>query len=423
LGTGAFVEYPDARGVPVIDYIRGDRIYPLTWDGERVLECAFASRKTLLVGAHRVRGYYLQVHLQEGDQWRIRNIYLDEHGGEIPAPEGIRPVSERSPIPLFQIVRPNTTNCVDLENPMGMSIFGTAVEQLKACDIVYDSYVTEFVLGKKRLMVPETLAQAMINASGTVDLRFDPADELIYVYPQAEDGKDGIKEIDLHLRATEHEQALQRQMDLTAKKCGLGVGRYRFDAGVSANKTATEVISSKSDLYQSLKRHEKTFETAIVGMVQALCWLSGGKADAEVQVAFDDSIIEDVNATIQRNTLLVNSGLRSKVDAIMAIEQCEESVAKRKLAAIQAENGLGAELGGEMGGEAVPDSLTAQTVKSGIGKTLNGAQTQALVGILTQYTQGQITLGQAIKVISISIGVTEAEAKAILEGIASGGEA
>ncbi|MEG0743136.1 MAG: phage portal protein, partial [Clostridia bacterium] len=155
---------------------------------------------------------------------------------------------------------------------------------------------------------------------------------------------------DLHLRATEHEQALQRQMDLTAKKCGLGVGRYRFDAGGNANKTATEVISSKSDLYQSLKRHEKTFETAIVGMVQALCWLSGGKADAEVQVAFDDSIIEDVNATIQRNTLLVNSGLRSKVDAIMAIEQCEESVAKRKLAAIQAENGLGAELGGEMGG-------------------------------------------------------------------------
>ena len=40
-------------------------------------------------------------------------------------------------------------------------------------------------------------------------------------------------------------------IDLLSKKCGLGTGRYRFDG--SAARTATEVISEQSDLYQSLK--------------------------------------------------------------------------------------------------------------------------------------------------------------------------
>lgn len=432
LGTGAFVEYKGADGDPVIDYIRGDLIYPLSWDGESVTECAFASRKTLNVQGGKRNGYYLQLHLREPKGWRIRNVYLDDAGGEVAPPEGVLPESDLSPVPLFQLVRPNAINYEDLDCPMGMSIFGAAVEQLKACDIVYDSYVNEFVLGKKRLMVPESLAAAMIQESGAVDLSFDPNDALIYIYPMPEGGTDSLKEVDMHIRAAEHEQALQRQIDLISKKCGLGVGRYRFDAGASATKTATEVVSAKSDLFQSLKRHEKTFEAAIVGMARALCWMRGGNPRAKVSVAFDDSIIEDVNATIERNIRLVGSGLRSSVDAIMAIEQCDEATARKKLEAIRAERDLGEaetdalySAGENM--DIIADAATPGDVGKAVevaqdkaGKTLNGAQTQSLISILTQYAQGIITLGQAIKVISVAIGVTEAEARAILEGSIGG---
>ena len=40
LGTGAFVEYMSDEDV-VIDYIRADMIYPLSWDNGDVTECAF----------------------------------------------------------------------------------------------------------------------------------------------------------------------------------------------------------------------------------------------------------------------------------------------------------------------------------------------------------------------------------------------
>ena len=45
LGTGAFVEYLSSEGV-VIDYVRADMIYPLSWENGYVKECAFASERT-----------------------------------------------------------------------------------------------------------------------------------------------------------------------------------------------------------------------------------------------------------------------------------------------------------------------------------------------------------------------------------------
>lgn len=339
LGTGAVVEFLDAQGQPVIDYIRADMVYPLTWDNDRVLECAFASQKVMTISDKPETVYYVQLHKHEGGGWRIRNAMLNKSGDEIPLPDGVQEESPVSPVPLFQIVRPNTINTADFDSPLGASVFADALEQLADCDIVWDSYINEFILGKKRLMVPMSLAKMLMHKdeSGNerLDPLFDPNDALFYVYEADGDSAQKPIELDMNLRTDAHEQGLQRCIDTLSKKCGLGVGRYRFDQeGV---KTATEVISAKSDLYQSLKRHEKTFGDAIVGMVRALAFLSGISPDLDVAVQFDDSIIEDVNATLDRCIKKVNNGLMSKVKAIMEIDGVEEGEAKKRLAEIAAE--------------------------------------------------------------------------------------
>lgn len=58
LGTGAFVEYLNAEGKVIIDYIRADMIYPLSWDNGDITECAFGTAK-LLDGKEVI---YLQMH-------------------------------------------------------------------------------------------------------------------------------------------------------------------------------------------------------------------------------------------------------------------------------------------------------------------------------------------------------------------------
>mgnify|MGYP001218572648 FL=1 len=334
LGTGAFVEFKDADENIIIDYIRGDQIYPLNWDSDNITECAFASAR---VFDKKQKGYYIQIHeKREGKYW-IRNAWIKDTGEELPPQGDTEPESGPFDIPMFQIIRPNTVNSADPESPMGMSVYGGAIDQLKACDLIYDSYVNEFQLGKKRLMVPIGFAQMFLNDDGKYKQVFDPNDLIYNVYQVPDDAKDKLTAVDMTLRAEEHEKGLQRMIDLLSKRCGLGVGRYKFDSSMSPAKTATEIISEDDDLYQSIKRHEKPLERALVGMVQALSLLNGGSPDVDVSVEFDDAIFEDTGTIIKRNIELVGNSLRSKLDAIMQIDHCDEATARKKMEQIASE--------------------------------------------------------------------------------------
>ena len=72
-------------------------------------------------------------------------------------------------------------------------------------------------------------------------------------------------------------------------------------------------------------------EAALIAMAKAVAFLDNGTKDLEVSVNFDDSVIEDTNATIDRNIKLVQGGLRSKLTAIMEIEKCDEATARKEL--------------------------------------------------------------------------------------------
>ena len=91
------------------------------------------------------------------------------------------------------------------------------------------------------------------------------------------------------------------------------------------------MISDKSDLYQNLQKNKTPVKAALVAMVRALAFLETGSDQLEINVDFDDSIIEDTNTTVDRNIKLVQGGLRSKLTAIMEINKCSETEAKKEL--------------------------------------------------------------------------------------------
>lgn len=49
-------------------------------------------------------------------------------------------------------------------------------------------------------------------------------------------------------------------------------------------------------------------------------------------------------------------------------------------------------------------------------KSLNGAQTQSLIAIMSQYSGGELTEGQAVNLISTAIGISKEDARNILNG-------
>lgn len=195
--------------------------------------------------------------------------------------------------------------------------------------------MNEFVLGRKRIMVPISMARRQMEADGISSPTFDPDDTVYYLLPEDKNGNNQLTEVDMSIRAQEHELGIQKSLDLLSLKVGMGAGRYKYDTG--GVKTATEVISDKSDLYQNRQKHCIVIADVIINMVRAVSFLdTGGAIDATVD--FDDSIIEDSNSLIDKNVKLVNAGLRSKLTAIMEINKCSEQEAQEELERIRQDN-------------------------------------------------------------------------------------
>lgn len=288
LGTGAFVERKEGDEVK-IDYIRAGMVYPLAWDNGRITQCAFGSERT----AKQEKHVYLNIHTLERGRYVIENHLFRRNGtalAEIALPDDVKErVETKSPTPLFQIIRPNIANNFAPDCPLGISVYANALDQLEGLDLVYDSYCNEFRLGKKRITVPVTMARMAMEEDGSVTPVFDDNDTEFYAIPSVDQGENKIEEHNMELRYEAHEAGVQTALNLLSFKCGMGRDRYNFKDGEV--KTATEVVSEKSDLFQSLKKHELLLEGALIGMTQAVAELLG-LGEQEVTVNFDDSIIE-----------------------------------------------------------------------------------------------------------------------------------
>jgi len=327
LGTGAFVEYLANEQVAV-DYIRADMIYPLSWENGYVSECAFASERT----QDEKSTYYVQMHTLENGYYTIKNYLVDSDSGkELELPENLEPiVYTGSPEPLFQIVTPNIVNNVDLDSPLGISIYGNALPQLKGCDLVYDSYINEFMLGKKRIVINQSATQILMEESGIEVPIFDTND--VAFTALTFEGGDPIREINMTIRTEEHEVALQKTLDLLSLKCGMGSGRYKFDG--SGIKTATEIFEGKSDLQQSVSKHSLVIKSALMGLVRSIGFLTNTNV-VDLKITLDDSVFRSPQAERKQDITDVSMGIMSHAEYRSkwygeTIEQAEKNLPKQE---------------------------------------------------------------------------------------------
>lgn len=336
LGTGAFVERKEGDEVK-IDYIRAGMVYPLAWDNGRITQCAFGSERTV----KQEKQVYLNIHTLVRGHYVIENHLFRRNGTaltEIALPDDVKDrVGTNSPTPLFQIIRPNIANNFAPDCPLGISVYANALDQLEGLDLVYDSYCNEFRLGKKRITVTVTMARMAMEEDGSVTPVFDDNDTEFYAIPSVDQGENKIEEHNMELRYEAHEAGVQTALNLLSFKCGMGRDRYNFKDGEV--KTATEVVSEKSDLFQSLKKHELLLEGALIGMAQAVAELLG-LGEQEVTINFDDSIIEDTGAEKLRFLQEIRDGVRQKWEYRVRFFGEDEATAKSMVAKDEPEEDL-----------------------------------------------------------------------------------
>ena len=329
----------NASGI-VLDYVTIENIYPLSWQNGYISECAFSSEVT--------RGgkdyLYLQIHRREDNGnyvienriYRYDNEQLaDEQLVNVKGFENIPPVVHTgSDKRQFVIDRPNIANNVNYLLPTGIAVYANAIDVLQGVDIAYDSYVNEFKLGKKRIMVKPSAAQYLDGTPA-----FDPDDVVFYVMP--EDTEDGavVTPIDMTLRTAEHNTGIQDQLNILSSKCGFGETYYRFDGGGVA--TATQVISENSTMFRTIKKMEIVLEQALVELCRILLRLgntamnAGLNEDVEISIDFDDSIIEDKQSEFSRDMQMLNAGIMNDWEFRAKYMNEDEATAKAALPKMQ----------------------------------------------------------------------------------------
>lgn len=316
LGTGAFVEIFDGNNI-IIDTVGAKNIVPLNTDGDKIIECAFVSEKFFKGEKH----IYINMHLLENREYVIKNTVLKYDKGRlnevpIPAEAGILPYFKTgSPKPFFQIIRPNTVNNTGFATPMGISAFSGCMDILQGIDIIYDSFINEFELGKKRIFIDSSLAQVSIGENGaSLSPVFDTSDVCFYGLSGLREKGEFIKEVNMDIRAAEHIDAINMNLALLSSKSGLGRRFYAFDK--SGLKTATEVISENSDLYRKIKKDEIPVSKALKDLVKIVIFIGntffmGQFTHKGLSVYFDDAVIEDSSSLKNAALLERNSGIIS----------------------------------------------------------------------------------------------------------------
>lgn len=281
-----------------IDLATADMIIPLSFRGRRVTECAFVVHKTVsgknvaIVSMHTLNDkneYVIDNYMLE----KIRVNYRDITDQLV---ESAKRFETNSDKPLFSLLRPAISNTICDNSPYGVSVLSDAISILEGLDITYDSFVNEFMLGKKRIFVDDKLLK-VDTISGELKAVYDPNDTIYNSFPGMNE-KEPIKESNMILRIDEHEKGIQINLNLLSYKAGLGKGYFQFDSGVVS--TATEVISNNSDLFRNVNKQSNTVVESLTQLIQGILVLmkkqdASVNENAEVKITIDDSIFIDTD--------------------------------------------------------------------------------------------------------------------------------
>ena len=337
LGKGALVQSVDEDGNPHLQFVNGLKIYPITIEHGKITECAFVnsgSRETIIqIHTKSEQGNYdINTLIYEKQQ----NTMADDIGSLVQH----LTLNTGSNLPWYQIIKPNIANNIDINSPLGISIYANALDNLKGVDLAYDGFCEEMRLGRARIFVNKELTRYDENGQTPT---FDN-EEVGFYYGGEADGN--VKPFEFYsptLRVENYFNGINNSLNLLSAKVGFGENHYRFDSG--GISTATQIISENSEMFRTLKKHEILLNDVIIEACKVLMYINNTFSNnvfkfdmnANIEVKFDDSIIEDKETMKMTDRQDVSMGVMSKLEYRMKWFNEDEETAKQKIASIDEE--------------------------------------------------------------------------------------
>lgn len=352
--SGGHIEISPSAEIK-LNYISADMIIPISVDNGKITEAAFASEVTEK-GKKRLK---LETHLLDADGNYIIKYYRFKADNGVLEPaelprDTVSEINTGCGVPWFSVMEPNIENDIENNNGLGVSVLHGALDALKAVDLCFNNFCSDFYLGQKKIFMEKSLAD--IDENGT-EIAPDDVHQQLFTYinfpmENQGDGKKFIQEFNPALRVEENTKGVQSALDYLSFKCGLGNKHYQFNGATAV--TATQYTGDRQDLIQNAHKHYIVVEDFLLSLVRAI--LHVGKhimganinEDTEVEIVFDKSVIIDEAAERLQDQQDVRDGLMAKWEYRVKWYGETEEEAKKIIAEI--EDGQQVDLGFEDGG-------------------------------------------------------------------------
>lgn len=343
--------FADERTKTDIIYVSASQIIPLRVEHGEIIDVAIVSENVV----NDKKEYYIEIHkLQYKDEkeiYFISNTYLDEQGNEIQKEDIAKQYTVNSNVPLFSIMKPAIANPINenynIINGLGFSVYGTALPQLKACDITYHNFVMDFYLGGKKVFYNKKIVQTKTikdSEGREIEVPIYPDDLTRQQWKtygnemQNLQQEPAIKEYNPELRVEEDTAGIQFALNVFAFKGGLGTGYYKFDSGRGNVITATQYVGDRQDLITNANKHRKNVDEFVSGIAKAILLLGRilfkepVTEDCIVKVTDKDGFMVDTETAKQEFRQDIAQGIRKEWEYRVKFFGEDEETAKKMVA-------------------------------------------------------------------------------------------
>lgn len=334
-----------------IIYVSASQIIPLKVEHGEIIDVAIVSEDV----KRDKKEYYIEIHKLQNKNYQevymISNTYLNQDG-EVIHKKGIaEQYTINSNVPLFSIMKPAIANPINenynIINGLGFSAYGTAIPQLKTCDITYHNFVMDFYLGGKKIFYNKKIVETKTITDDKGREREVP------VYPddltrqqwktygnemQNLNQEPAIKEYNPELRVEEDTAGIQFALNVFAFKCGLGTGYYKFDSGRGNVITATQYVGDRQDLIANANKHRKNVDEFVSGIAKAVLLIGRilfkeqVTEDCIVKITDKDGFMVDTETAKQEFRQDIAQGIRKEWEYRVKFFGEDEETAKKMVA-------------------------------------------------------------------------------------------
>lgn len=298
-----FKPYVDGDKVAV-EAVKADAFYPLSFSRGKITAAVFVERKKdgkdyyTRIEAHKLDGTTYTVTNKAYKSGQENQLGVECTLQSVPEWESLAPetVIENIEAPLFAYFKVPLGNTVDMNSPLGVSVYSRAIPKIRDADRIYQGMIWEFEGGELALDVSR---DALVKDERGNDV-LPVGKERLYrkndLDPLSTNGDNLMVPWAPALRDESYKNGLNAVLQKIELDVGLAYGT--ISDPMIVDKTAEEIRSSKQRSASTVTDIQKALQNAFDDLIYAIDVLAtlyelAPEGDYETSYQWDDSIVVD----------------------------------------------------------------------------------------------------------------------------------